>query len=575
MAKPPKHTFLRNGVYYFRMRIPEDLIAHFGKMEVRFSLKTSDSRKAKTLSDRHRVDLEREWEILRHRLARQKTPNSDLSDEEIWYLARRCFVAEFKQVKDRDWSDYSFEAADQDLHSLMNWEDIAPSAHKIACDLVQEIGLDPKSFIQNSTSSKGFIRLQKLVQDACVEAHVRKIRLTYPTVHLNLNPDFSETAIENSFGKNGSKTIEEVIDAYNSEPSRRKVTTKTQFKKASSQNLLIEYFGSHRRINSITRKEAKEYQKLFLHFPTNLRKHYPDQPLLEAVEAAIKKGIKPMVAKTANPYIRMFNVLMSYAEDEGWLLHPAIQLEPLPDQRGSAKNKKLPFTTDHMALIFNAPIYTGCKNDNRGFAISGPNKPRRARFWIPLVALFTGMRMNEICQLRINDIQKLDDTDVIIIQGDDDDETKRIKTDAGHRFVPIHSELKRLGFMQHVAQRKSACRGNEYLFPELTASVTGYLSQNYSDHFGRFLQHVGIIPKNRDPQSPLSKWTFHSFRHNFRDALREADLSKERVIALGGWAPKETEDIYGAGLRASTLAKDIEKIHYDGVNLSHLYVQEQ
>jgi uncharacterized protein YjbK len=68
---------------------------------------------------------------------------------------------------------------------------------------------------------------------------------------------------------------------------------------------------------------------------------------------------------------------------------------------------------------------------------------------------------------------------------------------------------------------------------------------------------------------------FHSFRHNYRDALREADISIEKVRALGGWSTGRTEDDYGKGLRASTLAKAMEAVRYPQLDLSHLVVRRQ
>ncbi|PHJ51350.1 hypothetical protein VF02_37910, partial [Nostoc linckia z1] len=83
----------------------------------------------------------------------------------------------------------------------------------------------------------------------------------------------------------------------------------------------------------------------------------------------------------------------------------------------------------------------------------------------------------------------------------------------------------------------------------------------FSKWFARFLNKVGIEGHRK---------TFHSFRHTYRDALREADISIERVRALGGWSTGNTEDRYGAGTKASTLARDISRVGYHGLDLSHL-----
>ena len=49
-------------------------------------------------------------------------------------------------------------------------------------------------------------------------------------------------------------------------------------------------------------------------------------------------------------------------------------------------------------------------------------------------------------------------------------------------------------------------------------------------------------------------------------------MSRDAVLALGGWSAGGTEEIYGGGLRPSTLAREIAKIRYEGLDLSHLYL---
>ena len=42
------------------------------------------------------------------------------------------------------------------------------------------------------------------------------------------------------------------------------------------------------------------------------------------------------------------------------------------------------------------------------------------------------------------------------------------------------------------------------------------------------------------------------------------------MLALGGWSTGGTEEIYGGGLRASTLSREIAKVQYPDMDLSHL-----
>jgi integrase len=156
-----------------------------------------------------------------------------------------------------------------------------------------------------------------------------------------------------------------------------------------------------------------------------------------------------------------------------------------------------------------------------------------------------------------------DGVDVILIREDEDGD-KRLKTHASERFVPIHGELTKIGFLTYIAKMKRA--GEVRLFPDLPKGKRGYYSDPFQKWFSRFLVSIG---------AKTPKTSFHSFRHCFRDVLRDADISTERVRALGGWTSKGgAEEIYGAGHRASTLANEIEKVRYPGLDLSHLYLQK-
>lgn len=119
-----------------------------------------------------------------------------------------------------------------------------------------------------------------------------------------------------------------------------------------------------------------------------------------------------------------------------------------------------------------------------------------------------------------------------------------------------------MGFMAFVSERA----GGEKLFPELPRSKAGYYSDSYSKWFARFLVKVGAA---------RPKTCFHSFRHCYRDALRNAGVDHEAALALGGWAVSNRDgesvsDAYGRGLSVSRLAKAIACLDYHGLDLQHL-----
>lgn len=70
------------------------------------------------------------------------------------------------------------------------------------------------------------------------------------------------------------------------------------------------------------------------------------------------------------------------------------------------------------------------------------------------MGLFTGTRLGELCQLRVVDIHKIEGIDVLVLTNAG--EGQSIKSNAGHRSVPIHSELVRLGFLRYVQTIKDS-----------------------------------------------------------------------------------------------------------------------
>ena len=99
-------------------------------------------------------------------------------------------------------------------------------------------------------------------------------------------------------------------------------------------------------------------------------------------------------------------------------------------------------------------------------------------YWSFICGIFSGMRTNEISQLRVEDIIKEDNVWMINI---DDTKDTRVKTSSSIRKVPIHPVLLSLGLIDYVEIIKS--KGVDRVFPELTKQRDGYstkISQHYN-----------------------------------------------------------------------------------------------
>ena len=322
-------------------------------------------------------------------------------------------------------------------------------------------------------------------------------------------------------------------------------------------NRMIAVLGPDRPVGSVVRADCRRLRDIVVRVPRNLVQRFPDKTLEQAATVADRDGLDRLTTTTVNIYLTNLSALFRYACQEHDLPGNPAEGLGVKVARKSAKQLKKPFTTEQLQAIFDAPLYRGCEDDERGYDRPGPNHPRRGRFWVPLIALFSGMRQNEICQLRIEDITKRDGIDVILVREGDG---QTLKTNASERVIPVHPELKRVGLLSYAAEMREA--QSVLLFPKLPVDQRGSRGQKFSKWFARFAKKAGV-KGGRDV-------SFHSFRHTFRDALGEADVRRDAMLALGGWSSGSTVDLYGSGLRPHTLAREVAKVRYGALDLSHI-----
>lgn len=556
MPHRASHLQLRGSTYWLRLRVPDVLRPMVGRTEIRKSLKTSDYREAQQLARIERIKIDAKWEIARRRLSPALVPQ--LSERELWQLAAQWFVDTEKRNVSKGEVWKSLDEAQCELDALSVPHNAEAASYPVAEQLLTNAG------IRLEPSSESRRLLESYLQQAMLEAARRDVQRSFPSTPFPLDPMFASLNSTTILKPVAKISLKKLISDFQSDPTKPAMSRKTRLKREAQWHAIKEFFGADTEIDQIGRDRVREFVALLQKLPSNATKHFPGATIFEAVEQGAQRGLPVLAVDTANDYLRTLGSLFRHALHEGLLgKDPSDGLLIRSEHKVRAKDKRLPFSNDELKAIFSAPLFRGCQDDERGYAVPGSKIVRRGRFWVPLIALYTGMRLNEICQLTLDDFDVQDKTNIILIRGSDDGETKRVKTAAGHRFVPVHPKLKRMGLLLFVADRRTTSVEDALLFPELSLSTTGYRSDPFSKYFARFLDKVGIHDRKK---------VFHSFRHNYRDALREADMSIEKVRALGGWTSSNTEDSYGNGLRPATLAMAIEAVDYPGVDMSHLYM---
>jgi integrase len=150
-------------------------------------------------------------------------------------------------------------------------------------------------------------------------------------------------------------------------------------------------------------------------------------------------------------------------------------------------------------------------------------------FWLPLLCLFTGARLNEIARLRVIDLEHFDGSvwGVHITP-----EAGRLKNAQSRRFVPLPDRLLDLRFVAYA--QDTAAAGFKELFPGGSTTSQNGPGNRLSKWFNRtYLDRVCGLA---DPAL-----CFHSFRHTLITTADRLGLSEESVAPITGHAPRSVQ----------------------------------
>jgi integrase len=170
------------------------------------------------------------------------------------------------------------------------------------------------------------------------------------------------------------------------------------------------------------------------------------------------------------------------------------------------------------------------------------------RYWIPRIAMYSGLRLNEICQLYVDDVVEVDSIWCFDVNGDKD---KRIKNLASRRIVPVHPKLIDSGLLDYIEGMKKT--GAPRVWMNLVKGRDGH-SHDYGHWFSRF-------NRSKITTDPLK--VFHSLRHTLADTLKQAGVA-EGVISeiLGHSNASITTGRYGKRFRPQVLLDALVKLTY-------------
>lgn len=586
MQKVPNHERLykRGNTYQYRFLVPVELRAYFGgKSEIKKSLKTDSLKEAKVRWAIECETTDKEVAEARAKLGERPDAARLPTSNEAWAMVRDWHSERLEREKlalanaPRETlpNRIEKELEEQSAHGLLGK---VGRFHPMADDVLRFL-CERKGLSAPAQGSSLYNEMADLIHRARADVSLRLIALM--NLDLNDHPDgvdhvFLDGPPSSPENNHISETLHpgsnhvavplgDTVEAYVTDPTRN---AKDSTRRANRDKLapLVRHFGADADLKDITSEDFEAWTRLLLRLPKNAGKRFPAGSLEEMVRAGEAVGAEPIARSNARGIQQSASSLIDHLVKRERLDRNRLKPHILPKTKFTKPTRR-PFTVAELNTLFRQPVFTGCIDEARGFAKTGPNVPKRSRYWLPLIALFTGMRMGEIAQLWTDDVLEQDGVWALRVQFNANRD-QELKNPGSDRIVPIHRTLIDLGFVDwaSAARQKNASR----LFPDIPKSKDKQdFSSIFSKRFSKFLETAGLWRDRR---------TFHSLRHNFRDAVRDADLSDGVAKVLGGWADDEPHNQYGRGYKIEMLKAAIDKLDFvegdERLDLKHL-VQKQ
>jgi len=228
---------------------------------------------------------------------------------------------------------------------------------------------------------------------------------------------------------------------------------------------------------------------------------------------------------TFNRYLKYFNALYRWVLANNALItgNPFEGLKVIEKKKNASEGRNA-YTSEQLKVLFKFADSYGKNN---------------MRYWLIMIGRYTGARMNEICQLNIEDIT----SEAIHISGD------VLKTDNARRTIPIHPKLISLGLLDWVQK----CT-KDRLFHEWKP-VKGSYSHVGSRWFSR------NNPFKSNVVGQKAEVDFHSLRHIVATELKSAGVASQYAAQILGHSNGNlTYDRFGKNVNSSMLNLAVETI---------------
>lgn len=442
-----KHPWLwdRRGTFWLRAKVPVDIRDRFGREHVTFTLGTKDRREADRLITIEAARVQEQFDSCRE--GKVAPPPPEPLDART---LRKLCDRHYQSVVDSDFqsrADITGKAlADLDGfldgayidHPATDWylafqEELEPEERLLVCfnnraqtrldALERALAIGDTSALAKVADAAlpgldgaAKLKLARKLMETEVTALkdiLAKDRTRYEAIvgSEDDTPEHVPTATAPTRANPGPM-LESLLESFKRESEMEGLAKKSIISDEVDLREFVAVVGN-KPIRNYTKADGVKFKDTLVAAPSQrIAKPFKGLSLVRQARLATKldptrKTVARLHIDTINDKLMAVRKFFKYANaHEGNVPNPIEDLRIKPKRtRGKSVERRYPFRTDELEKLFNGTIYRGCKSAYH-WKKSGDLIPRdSARFWAPLIALYTGMRLGEIIQLRTADVK--------------------------------------------------------------------------------------------------------------------------------------------------------------------------
>lgn len=514
----------RHGTYYYRAVIPIKFRACFPALphSVRFSLRTKNPREARLLSLYRRIEFKK---LMTH--CDQSLPLIDVDTvlnmiERMKKSQPGSFTTEY----------FTFSAPDGSEHMIVDGNKaVFSDGYEINSDgNLTEV---EKSLLQTVVRAK----LDQLVQGQ------------------------SSHGISGPLLTTGVRLSELVGDYIEEKQARGEWRSQKRVDEVARKLEGFVELMDDPLVNEIQASHLSAFAKKAVNLPPANAKEAKGKSLKEQLSL----GLEPRSKQTTNNHFNDVRAFLRWAyEDERLPRDFSKNVKDFKAKKKSDKTERRAWTVEELQTLFDGYVYR--YDATAKVRAHGNENIHAGNFWIPLIGLFTGARLEEICSLLSRDICQVDGVWCFDMPEFDEDGESIKKNEHSARVFPVPNRLKELGFIDYAQERQR--NGAKMLF-ELQQDSTGKWGDAMSDWFNRTYKKKLGLPVGDN------SIVFHSFRNTVVQAFQRAKIPVSEYRRITGHAgegiPEQVYGYKGESIYPPQLLVDtVNAVDYPQLDLSHL-----